>query len=102
MRLDATGRRRRAGQERGLRPLYPALPGEWVSRALRIAMPARYWRQFEAHVARTGEGAPTTARASGRALMALMDAPESSAGSHWLDWERDKACRLLAAARRAA
>ena len=96
------GRRRRAGQERGLRSLYPALPGEWVSRALRVAMPVWYWRQFDTLVARTGEGAPTSARAAGRALMALMDARESTAGSHWLDWERDKACRLLAAARRAA
>ncbi len=103
MRKDAIGRRRSEGQERGLRPLYPPLPGEWMSRAIRIAMPALRWTQFEAFVARTGEGAQTTARAAGRALMALMDAEtESTRAAHWLDWERDKARRLLAEAGRAA
>ena len=102
MRKDSIGRRRRTGQERGLRPLYPPLPGEWVSRALRIAMPALRWTQFEALVARTGEGAATTARATGRALMSLMDSADSTRAVHWLDWERDKARRLLADAGRAA
>ena len=102
MRRDSSGRRRREGQERGLRPIYPRLPGEWVSRAVRIAMPALRWTQFDALVARAGAGAATGARATGFALLALMDAAVDGRTTHWLDWEREKAQRLLAASSRAA
>lgn len=64
-------------------------------------MPAFRWAQFDALVERVTEGAETGARATGRVLAALMDA-ESGRTAHWLDWERDKAQRLLAAAGRAA
>ena len=101
MKTDSRGRVRREGQERGLRPLYPRLPGEWVSRAVRIAMPAVRWAQFDALVARASDGTETAARVNGRVLAALMDV-QSGRGPHWLDWEREKAQRLLAAAGRAA
>ena len=38
MERDRLGRRRSPEQERGLRPLHPLLPEEWVSKALRVAM----------------------------------------------------------------
>jgi hypothetical protein len=101
MRTDSSGRLRRDGQERGLRPLYPRLPGEWVSRAARITMPAFAWAQFDALVARAAAGAETGARATGRAVMALMT-EDAARTVHWLDWEREKARRLLGAAGRAA
>jgi hypothetical protein len=102
-RRDARGRRRAAGQERGLRPLYPRLPAGWISRALRASMPAARWQQLDDWIARARAGAPTEARAAGQALMALLDAAETtSREQHWLDWEREKTLRLLHAARRAA
>ena len=101
MRTDASGRLRQDGQERGLRPLYPRLPGEWVSRAVRIAMPAFAWAQLDALVARAAAGAETGARATGEAVMALM-AGNTGRTAHWLDWEREKARRLLAMTGRAA
>ncbi|MBI3911901.1 MAG: hypothetical protein HY320_13340 [Armatimonadetes bacterium] len=103
MRRDTRGRRRAAGQERGLRPLYPPLPSGWVSRALRVAMPLAGWRQFNELVERLRPEEPTKARAAGQALMALMDAMEARAGDqHWLDWEREKTLRLLQEAHKAA
>src|SRR5262249_61833601 len=101
VRTDASGRLRRDGQERGLRPLYPRLPGEWVSRAVRIAMPAFAWAQFDALVSRAAAGAETGARATGRAVMALM-AGDAGRTAHWLGWGRGKARGRPGAARRAA
>ena len=45
---DRRGRRRRPGQQRGLRPMHPLLPERWVSRALRVAMSELDWRRLEA------------------------------------------------------
>jgi hypothetical protein len=102
-RRDARGRRRAAGQERGLRPLYPRLPEGWISRALRASMPAERWQQLDDWIARARPGASTEARAAGQALMALLDAAEHATPEvHWLDWEREKTWRLLQAAGRAA
>jgi hypothetical protein len=102
-RRDARGRRRAEGQERGLRPLYPRLPQGWVSRALRVSMPAARWDQLTALVARARPEAPTEARAAGQVLMGLMDAAEAGIGEqHWLDWEREKTLRLLRETQRAA
>jgi len=72
-----------------------------VSRAVRITMPAFAWAQFDALVARAAAGAETGARATGRAVMALMT-EDAARTVHWLDWEREKAGRLLGAAGRAA
>jgi len=94
---DSRGRRRTAGQERGLRPLFPELPGEWISRAIRIAMPARSWAELDARVSAVRPGTVTGARAAGEVLIALMSAEARlgrSAGD-WLDFEREKAWRLL-------
>ena len=48
MERDRLGRRRSPEQERGLRPLHPLLPEEWVSKALRVAMSESDWAEFEA------------------------------------------------------
>ena len=102
--LDRLGRRRAAAQGRGLRPLFPLLPRSWLSRALRVAMPEPAWAELDARTQVEQRGGETRARALGRVLMALMEqAPgDSGARVHWLDWERDKAQRLLGAGRRAA
>lgn len=99
MQRDRLGRRRQPSQERGLRPLHPPLPEEWVSRALRVAMPEADWRRFEAAADRLGSGATTQARAYGLTIARLVqgEAPASTAaGPHdWMEWERRKALRLL-------
>ena len=43
MERDRLGRRRSPEQERGLRPLHPLLPEEWISKALRVAMSESDW-----------------------------------------------------------
>jgi hypothetical protein len=94
---DRLGRRRQPLQERGLRPLHPPLPEEWVSRALRVAMPEADWQRFEAAVGRLGTGATTQARAYGMTLSRLVqaEAPPPPGPLDWMDWERRKALRLL-------
>jgi hypothetical protein len=96
---DRLGRRRSPGQERGLRPLHPPLPEEWISKVLRIAMSDSDWAQFEALVARSAAMAPSHARAHGLVLSELLHsvpAPEPEPGPlDWIDWECRKTLRLL-------
>jgi hypothetical protein len=99
MERDRRGRRRHPDQERGLRPLYPLLPEEWTSKALRVAMSEADWSRFEAIVRAVADRVPTHARACGLAISHLMDhAPEPEPAPSpldWMDWERRKALRLL-------
>jgi hypothetical protein len=99
MERDRLGRRRSPEQERGLRPLHPLLPEEWVSKALRVAMSESDWSEFEKLGARFAQRAPTKARAYGMALAGLLHSlprPEPEAGPlDWMDWERHKTLRLL-------
>jgi hypothetical protein len=100
MERDRLGRRRRPLQERGLRPLHPRLPEEWISRALRVAMSEGDWERFEALVRVLGADAPTQARAYGQTLAALVHHAETSHPAavgplDWMDWERRKTLRLL-------
>jgi hypothetical protein len=65
-------------------------------------MPVERWTQFDDLLATVRHEASTGARAAGQVLMALMEeeggeAPRAS----WLDFERDKALRLLRANRAA-
>ncbi len=94
---DSLGRRRRPGQERGLRPLHPLLPEEWVSRALRVAMSEADWAHLEALAARFAGMAPTQARAYGMVLSNLLNSVQDadSGPVDWMDWERRKTLRLL-------
>jgi hypothetical protein len=96
---DRLGRRRSPGQGRGLRPLHPALPAEWTSRAIRVSMSDADWAQFEA-LARAWAAVdpePTQARAFGQALSRLLMHAEPAAPGplDWMDWERQKALKLL-------
>jgi hypothetical protein len=99
MERDRLGRRRRPEQERGLRPLHPLLPEEWVSKALRVAMSETDWAELESLVARCAVMAPTQARAYGMVLSGLLrttQSPEPEPGPlDWMDWERRKTLRLL-------
>ena len=52
MERDRLGRRRSPSQERGLRPLHPLLPEEWISKAIRVAMSESDWARFTALVDR--------------------------------------------------
>lgn len=99
MEKDRRGRRRQPDQERGLRPLYPPLPRQWTSKALRVAMSEEDWSRFEALVRRAAVQAPTQARAQGVVISHLLDGavpPRPAPGPlDWLDWERQKTLRLL-------
>ncbi len=101
MERDRLGRRRSPEQERGLRPLHPLLPEEWVSKALRVAMSESDWSEFERLVARCATMAPTQARAHGMALSGLLHAASRPAPEpgplDWMDWERRKTLHLLLA-----
>ena len=97
---DRRGRRRVPGQERGLRPLHPALPPAWLSRAIRVSMPIARWLEFDALVSRAAPEARTAARAAGHVVATLLDTSHRRISEpHWLDFERDKAQRLLGVAR---
>jgi hypothetical protein len=99
MERDRLGRRRSPEQERGLRPLYPALPEEWISKALRVAMSDSDWARFEALVARYAPLVPTQARACGLVLSRLLhsDLEPDPGPLNWMDWERRKTLQLLRA-----
>ena len=77
MERDRLGRRRSPEQERGLRPLHPLLPEEWVSKALRVAMSESDWAEFETSRAQSRSLAPTQARAYGMVLSGLLHRADS-------------------------
>jgi hypothetical protein len=99
MEHDRLGRRRSPEQERGLRPLHPILPEEWISKVLRVAMPESDWERFEALAKAYAPMAPTQARAHGLVLSSLLRSvpvPRPEPGPlDWMDWERRKTLRLL-------
>jgi len=99
MERDRLGRRRSPLQERGLRPLHPLLPEEWISKVLRVAMSESDWAHFDSLAARCAGMAPTQARAHGLALSGLLHSvprPDPQPGPlDWMDWERRKTLRLL-------
>jgi hypothetical protein len=91
-RRDRRGRIRQPDQERGLRPLYPALDEGWESRALRVAMPIGLWRLFDRLV--DFFPSSTQARSFGEAIAYLLRREQGSPGQ-WLDWEQEKQRRLI-------
>ncbi len=102
---DRLGRKRRPNQERGLRPLHPPLPSDWVSKAVRVAMSDEDWVRFDdlvRSVTSRTQQATTQARAQGLVISGLMDAasdPRTVPGPlDWMDWERQKTLRLLRSA----
>ena len=106
MERDRRGRQRRAGQERGLRPLHPLLPSHWESKAVRVAMSHEDWDRFEdlvsAVLAQTQTPTSTQARAHGLVISKLLETASQGRPAvgrlDWLDWERQKTLRLLRAA----
>ena len=82
---DSLGRRRAPAQNRGLRPLFPKLPVDVITRSLRIAMSEPAWQRLETLADDTA--APTRPRAIGavveRALENLDDNRPSLAISGW-------------------
>jgi hypothetical protein len=99
MERDRLGRRRGPEQGRGLRPLHPPLPEEWVSKVLRVAMSDSNWDRFDTLAGACAPMAPTQARANGMVISGLLhaaSAPRPEPGPlDWMDWERRKTLRLL-------
>ncbi len=101
MERDRLGRRRSPEQERGLRPLHPLLPEEWVSKALRVAMSESDWAEFEALVARYAcDWLRRRHVRMGWCYPSLftrwISRARAGAGPlDWMDWERRKTLRLL-------
>jgi hypothetical protein len=63
-------------------------------------MPKTYWVEFDALVSRAASEAPTVARAVGHVVAALLHpSHRRPTEPHWLDFERDKALRLLGSVR---
>ena len=107
MEFDRLGRKRRPEQDQGLRPLHPALPNKWTSRAIRVAMSDRDWERFDGLRDQCVDNAdstaiPSQARANGELISRLMESADVRtpvpAPTDWLDWERQKTLRLLRAA----
>ena len=83
---DSLGRRRQPSQNKGLRPLYPPLPSNLISRSIRVAMSATAWRRLE----NAAERGHTRPRAIGEILeRALEPQPD------WQDWQIRKEKQLL-------
>lgn len=83
---DALGRRRQPTQNKGLRPLFPKLPPNLVSRSIRVAMTATAWRRLD----EAAERGQTKPRAIGDILeRALEPRPD------WQDWQIRKEKQLL-------
>ena len=68
-----------------------------MSRALRVAMSEEDWARFDALVGEASFRTPTQARAHGEVIAALIrDRARPNPGpSNWMDWESQKALRLL-------
>ena len=99
---DRLGRRRRPEQNRGLRPLFPKLPGGLESRAIRIAMAAATWQRIDALMAE--HASETRPRATGELIERLLanfendSAPTDVAtrsGPDWQVWQIRKERALL-------
>ncbi len=101
MEHDSLGRRRHPDQARGLRPLHPLLPNQWLSKVIRVAMSQEDWAHFEFMVRRASPHATTQARAHGVVISGLIEEATASRSLpdpgplDWMDWERQKTLRLL-------
>jgi hypothetical protein len=89
---DVLGRRRVPGQNRGLRPLYPPLPADVSSRAVRVAMPERAWEGLDDVVSRSTETAP---RVIGALLEHALREHRAAEVADWQEWQIRKEQRLL-------
>jgi hypothetical protein len=105
---DRIGRKRQAGQARGLRPLFPKLPSSFESRAVRIAMTTPAWNRIDSLMAeRDHETRPRALGEVIETLLAYFERPPASASASsepeqfttadWQDWQIQKERALLPA-----
>jgi len=87
---DSLGRRRRPGQTRGLRPLYPRLDRNDRSRSIRVAMSARAWAALERAI--DASKALTRPRAIGDLLEHTLGTSQTV---DWQEWQIRKEKQLL-------
>ena len=87
---DSLGRRRSAGQNRGLRPLHPLLETGHTSRSVRVAMSERAWAALDRAVRLSR--AATKPRAVGELLEVALG---TAAGPDWQEWQIRKEKQLL-------
>jgi hypothetical protein len=87
---DSLGRRRRPGQNRGLRPLHPTLPHGERSATIRIAMSERAWSALERAV--TLSRAVTRPRAIGEVLEHALGTSQTT---DWQEFQIRKEKQLL-------
>jgi hypothetical protein len=93
-RTDALGRRRRPSQIRGLRSLYPKLPGAHQSRAIRVAMAMESWQRIERLVSHSSRD---VVRPTFQALHRSVEKPIYGTRDDWQAWQMQKDLALLAA-----
>ena len=86
---DSLGRRRRPGQNRGLRSLQPLLPHGLRSRSIRVAMSERAWAALERAI--RFSRATTRPRAIGE----LLEQALGTNTGDWQEWQINKEKQLL-------
>ncbi len=87
---DSLGRRRQPGQTRGLRPLYPPLDRNDISRSIRVAMTQRAWAALDRAI--TNTKALTRPRAIGDLLERALGTSQTV---DWQEWQIRKEKQLL-------
>ncbi|HLI80752.1 MAG TPA: hypothetical protein VKV03_12265 [Candidatus Binataceae bacterium] len=75
------GRRRKASQNRGLRPLFPRLPTSFQSRAVRVAMTTPAWNRIDTLMAERAQ--QTRPRALGEVIETLLAHFDTSLAAPW-------------------
>ena len=85
--IDSLGRRRAPAQNRGLRPLFPTLPADVVTRSLRIAMSAPAWQRLETLA--DDAAAPTRPRAIGAVVERSLEQLDGHRPSLTSGWSSD-------------
>jgi hypothetical protein len=87
---DSLGRRRRPGQTKGLRPLFPPLEDNDRSRSIRVAMSERAWAALERAIKMSR--AITRPRAIGELLEGALGTAQTT---DWQEWQIHKEKQLL-------
>ena len=86
---DRLGRRRAPDQNRGLRPLHPALDHGHRSRSIRVAMSERAWAALE-RATRLSRAATKP-----RAIGEILESALGTTTADWQEWQINKEKQLL-------